>query len=178
GARARGQGPLLRGAAGAVLTRPSAFGPITRSPYDRASPTSRRCRARPSGPISANPLDTTTSPRAPLAGQASTTSSTPSACTATTARSTVPGTSRTVGYAGTPSISPVPGLGSTPTPVLTSVLTSVLTAYSVPVKPDSIRCRNSACPIVPSRRLAPITATLDGVSSRSIEVASERCSRA
>ncbi len=32
--------------------------------------------------------------------------------------------------------------------------------------------------MVPSRRLAPITATLDGFSSRSIDSASERCSRA
>ena len=92
------------------------------------------------------------------------TSATISARTATTARSTVSSTSRIVGYAGTPSIS--------------SAFVSVLTAYNRPGKPPSRRLRSSAFPIVPSRRLAPISATLDGVSNRAIESASDRCSRA
>ena len=149
---------------GSALITPSAFGPITRSPYERARPASRRCRIRPSSPSSANPLDTTTSPCTPFAAQSSTTSSTASAGTATTARSTRPSMPVTRSYAGTPSI----GLLSP----------SEFTAYTEPVKPLSFRFRSNALPIVPSRRLAPITATLDGLSSRAIDCASERCSRA
>src|SRR4051812_21322399 len=42
---------------GAVLITPRQLGPITRIPYDLASPTRWRCRLRPSSPSSPNPLD-------------------------------------------------------------------------------------------------------------------------
>jgi hypothetical protein len=45
-----------------VLTMPRALGPITRMPLPRARRTSARWASTPSGPLSANPLLTTSSP--------------------------------------------------------------------------------------------------------------------
>src|SRR3954470_4095985 len=87
---------------GSVLMMPSAFGPISRTPYDLESPTSRRCRCRPSSPVSAKPEEITTSPCTPLAAQSSTTSSTDSAGTATIATSTSSWMSLTLVYVGKP----------------------------------------------------------------------------
>ena len=78
--------------AGSVLTTPMAFGPISRMPPARASRTTSSSRARPSGPASAKPPDTTTRPRTRLSAQARTTSATSAAGTAMTARSTASGT--------------------------------------------------------------------------------------
>ena len=72
---------------GSVLTTPHEFGPTTRMPLARATRTSARCRSRPSGPVSAKPPLTTTSPRTPARAHSCTTSSTDSAGTAITARS-------------------------------------------------------------------------------------------
>ena len=75
---------------------PRQFGPMTRIPLARASVTSSRCAASPSGPVSAKPLDTTTRPRTPFWVHCSTTSRTVLAGVATTARSTSSGMSSTV----------------------------------------------------------------------------------
>ena len=88
--------------AGSVLMMPSALGPISRTPYERDSPTSRRCRCRPSSPVSAKPDEITTRPCTPLAAQSSTTSSTDSAGTATIATSTSSWMSLTFLYVGSP----------------------------------------------------------------------------
>ena len=88
--------------AGSVLMTPRQLGPISRSPYERERPSSRRCRCRPASPVSANPAEITTRPWTPLAAQSSTTSSTTSAGTATTATSTSSGISLTEEYAGRP----------------------------------------------------------------------------
>ena len=74
-----GDSEALSEIAGSVLMTPRQFGPISRSPYDRASPTSRRCRCRPSSPVSAKPEEITTRPWTPLAAQSRTTSCTASA---------------------------------------------------------------------------------------------------
>ena len=76
---------------GSVLTIPRQLGPTTRIPEARADATSARSAARPSGPTSPKPPETTTSPRTRLRRQASTTPATSSAGTASTARSTSPG---------------------------------------------------------------------------------------
>ena len=76
---------------GSVLTIPRQLGPTTRMPEARAAATSCRSAARPSGPVSPNPPETTTSPRTRLRRQASTTPATSSAGTARTARSTSSG---------------------------------------------------------------------------------------
>lgn len=55
---------------------------------------------------------------------------------------------------------------------------SGFTAYTRPVKPPSMRCSRRAYPTVPHSRLAPITATDDGVRSSAMLRASARCSRA
>src|SRR3954451_1727098 len=87
---------------GSVLMMPRAFGPISRTPYDRDSPTSLRWRWRPSSPVSAKPEEITTRPCTPLAAQSSTSSWTESAGTATIATSTVSGIASTDGYDGRP----------------------------------------------------------------------------
>ncbi len=103
-----GASEALSGCSGAVLTRPNAFGPITRIPAARAWRTSARCRSRPSEPVSAYPAVTTTSPCTPCAPHSATTAGTACTGTATTARSTGPGISSTERCTGTPSSS-VPG---------------------------------------------------------------------
>lgn len=76
--------------AGSVLAMPRQLGPTTRMPYARAIRTSSSWRARPSGPVSPNPEETTTRPFTPFSAHSPTSSSTPSAGTASTARSTSP----------------------------------------------------------------------------------------
>ena len=56
-----------------VFTIPRQLGPTTRIPEARAAATSCRSAARPSGPVSPKPPETTTSPRTRLRRQASTT---------------------------------------------------------------------------------------------------------
>ncbi len=101
-AGSRGARVALSRTPGSVLSTPRAFGPTTRMPCDRASAASLRSALRPSGPVSPNPDDTTSSAFTPLARHASMTSSTLAAGTATTARSTSSGMSSTDGYARTP----------------------------------------------------------------------------
>jgi hypothetical protein len=83
--------------AGSVLAMPRQLGPTTRRPYARAMRTSSSCLARPSGPVSPKPEETTISPRTPFSAHSFTTSITPSAGTASTARSTSPSMAVTLG---------------------------------------------------------------------------------
>ena len=146
---------------GSVLTMPKELGPTTRMPRACARRTRSRWRARPSSPVSANPLLTTTSPRTPARPQSSTTSATASAGTATTARSTSPGMSVTRVWLSTPCTSHASGF----------------TAYRGPVKPLPSRSSSNRCPIESGSRLAPTTATARGCSSACTLRASARCSR-
>jgi hypothetical protein len=82
---------------GLVLTIPRQFGPISRIPEERQTASSCRWRSAPSGPVSANPAEITTSARTPAAAHSSAAPTTAWAGTATTARSTGPGTSATEG---------------------------------------------------------------------------------
>ncbi len=146
---------------GSVLMMPSALGPISRTPYERESPTSRRCRCRPSSPVSAKPEEITTRPCTPLAAQSRTTSSTASAGTATIATSTSSWMSVTLVYVGSPDTARALGF----------------TAYTRPVKSPVTRLRTSAWPMVSWRRLAPMTATDAGLKKRWMLAASATCSR-
>ncbi len=87
----------LSATAGAVFTTPKQLCPRTRMPLPRARATSSCSAAAPSGPFSANPADSTTSPCTPLRAHSSTTEGTASGGVATTARSTPPGTSESRG---------------------------------------------------------------------------------
>ncbi len=152
----------FRRTAGSVLAMPRQLGPTTRKPYARAMRTRSSWRARPSGPVSPKPDETTTRPFTPFSAHSSTTSSTASAGTATTARSTSPSMAETLLYARTPA----------------TALISLCTGYTGPLKSAPRRLRSTVCPMPPASRPAPTTTTEVGVSSRPIERASARCSLA
>ncbi len=169
-----GASEALSRTSSAVLMMPKALGPMIRMPYERACRTSRRCRSRPSGPLSAYPAESTTRPRTPCSPQSATASGTRSAGTATIARSTGSPMAPTERCAGTPSSSAGP-----PSPVSPPVSgNAAFTAYTRPVKPAPRRLRRTVRPTPPGVRPAPTTATEAGVSSRCTERASARCSRA
>ena len=71
----------------AVFTTPMELGPTTRRPLRRAAASTARSRSAPSGPASAKPVETITSPFTPFAAHCATTSATTSAGVAITARS-------------------------------------------------------------------------------------------
>ena len=144
----------------AVLTTPRQLGPTSRMPLRRARSRSSACAA--TSPTSPNPALSTTTPATPFAAHWRTTSITAAAGTATTAKSTAPGMSSTVGYALTLATCSAPGL----------------TGYTGPANPPASRLRRAWCPTVSGFRLAPITATDLGVSTRATDAASARCSRA
>ncbi len=66
----------VRASGVAVLTTPRLFGPTRRRPCARAISTIRRCRARPSSPISAKPLARMVATVTPASAQAATAAST------------------------------------------------------------------------------------------------------
>jgi hypothetical protein len=147
---------------GSVFMIPSALGPMIRNPLARACWMSRCCSARPSAPDSPKPALTTTAPMTPARPQSAMASRTWSAGRAMTARSIGPGAEATDGKQATPSMTSASGWIAT----------------NCPVNCASLRLCSRTLPMVPSRRLAPISATPRGASRAAIERASPRCSRA
>ncbi len=101
---------------GSVFTTPMQFGPIKRIPEARHTSRSSCWSDDPSGPVSANPDEITTSPRTPLLPHSRATAITESAGTAMNATSTSPGTSSTLGYAAMPCTTAALGLTACTTP--------------------------------------------------------------
>ena len=87
---------------GAVSRTPRQFGPTSRMPASRQTPSSSRSSWAPFLPVSAKPADSTSTPRTPFSAHSPATSTTASAGTAITARSTSAGTAAMLGKAGTP----------------------------------------------------------------------------
>ncbi len=87
----------LRLTSGAVLMTPKQLGPTTDILYFAARRTTSASSRPPASPISRNPEEMTTTPRAPIFPRSSTTSATAGAGTMTTPRSGRSGSSETLG---------------------------------------------------------------------------------
>ena len=118
------------------------FGPTSRIPSSLTRVTSARSRAAPASPDSRNPAEMTTTAGMPRTPHSSTTSSTASLGTATTARSTSPRISRTERQAGMEWTTRADGF----------------TGKMAPWNPWRRRLSTTCHPMVPGRRLAPMTA--------------------
>ncbi len=86
------------------------LGPTRAMPYFSAVRTTCSSRARPSGPVSENPAETTTTALTPFRPHSSTTPSTREALTAMMARSGASGRSVTLWCTGSPRMVPPLGL--------------------------------------------------------------------
>jgi hypothetical protein len=129
--------------------RPRQFGPISRTPWRRATSSISSCSFFPAGPISAKPADSTSILGTPRAPASSTSPGTVRAGVTTTARSGTYDRSRNVATHGRPCTEVYFGF----------------TASIRPLKPPASRLAKTSRPSVAGRSLAPITATDAGASA-------------
>ncbi len=125
------------------LITPKQFGPTKRTLPRRASASVSCSSCAPAAPISLKPAEMMTAPPTPASPHSRMTPGTVAAGVTTTARSSLPGASVSEGYVGTPNTSRRCGF----------------TPQSAPGKPPLTRFSTTVRPTLPSRSVAPITAT-------------------
>ena len=162
GSGKNGDKEALRATSALVFAIPNELGPTTRIPCERAVATTSRCSSWPSGPVSANPEDTTTTARTPRVAASLTTSMTAGAGTAIIAKSIEPSISSSDFTVGIPATTGACGW----------------TMCNAPLNPAEARLRKRRLPAEVRLRDAPMTATEAGLRTARTDRASARCSRA